>query len=242
MKPPTGASDRRLPPRRALAAWLPVLLATAAFTPGATAQVPGRPEAKRLAKEQREGVVIEKGAGWLVVRLPRESATLWQVVPAADAKIQVVGPASRAMLAPRQFIRVAVTLDDSGKVTAPVDKVTFPGGGTPAVIAPGLGIDGGARRVPGRRAPGLYTVNGIVREVDGDTVTVVVGKERFVFTVPADAELVVDTPMLAIVDKNDAVEVEGTYVEVGQLLASEIKVTLSKPLTPPDPKARAAKR
>ncbi len=205
-------------------------------------QIPGRPEPQRLKEDQRQGVVVDKSPGMLALRLPRESTTVWRVVPTGNATIQVTGSATRAMLAPRQFIRFSATLDEFGKVTEPVVKVTFTGGGTPSVTAPGLGLETGGKKVVGRRPAGLYTINGLIRTVDGTTVTVLIGKDRFEFTVPEDAELVVDTTNLAIVDKDDSVEVDGTYYQIGQLLASEIKITLAKPLAPPDPKARGARK
>jgi hypothetical protein len=247
--PPGPSASRRAAGRRVAgrgavrvpAVWV-AALSLVTCLPGAFAQGPGRPEPQRLKEDQRRGVVVDRAPGMLAVRLPAESTTVWRVIPAGNATIEVVGPASRAMLAPRQFIRFSATLDEFGKVAEPVVKVTFPGGGTPSVMAPGLGLETGGKKVPGRRPAGLYTINGIIREVDGDTVTVLIGKERFEFTVPADAELVVQTNNLSIVDKDDTVEVDGTYFQVGQLMASEIKVTLAKPLAPPDPKARTSRR
>lgn len=224
---------------------LALLAAAIWFTaspPQLVAQVPGRPEPQRLKEDQRKGVVVDKGAGMLALRLPPEGTTVWRVVPAGNATIQVVGQATREMLAPRQFVRFSAMLDEFGKVTEPVVKVTFTGGGTPGVVAPGLGLETGGKKVTGRRPAGLYTINGPIRTVDGTTVTVLVGKDRFEFTVPEDAELVVDTANLSIVDKDDLVEVEGSYYQIGQLIASEIKVTLSKPLSPRDPKARQARK
>lgn len=212
-----------------------LVVACGAVTAPAFGQGPGIPQ--RLKENQRRGVVIDKGPGWLALRLPRENATIWRAVPGPNPRIQVVGTAERSMLAPKQFIRFSATIDSTGKITEPVTKVTFPGGGNPSVIASGL--DTGEKPQGGKRSPGLYVINGIIREVEGTTVALSVGKDRFEFTVPEDAELLVDTPTLAVVGKDDEVEIEGTYVQEGQVLFSDLKVTLAKPLAPPESKVKA---
>jgi len=228
-------------PRRWLAAVL-VLLVASARPDTLAAQAPPGPKAQPLKKEESVGQIADIGPGMLQLRLPA-GGNLWQAMPAPNAKIEVTGKASREMLQPKQFISCAVTLDELGKVTEPAMKVLFFDSGTPGVIAGGLGLaEPGAKRVANRRPAGSYTINGPIKQVEGDIVTIQIGKERFDITVPPEADLAVNSSNVSIASRGDMVEAEGSFYQRGQLLVSSLKITLANPLTPPPPKNKALRK
>ncbi len=200
----------------------------------------GQPaEAQKLDRGDRVGTVLQLAPGRIQVRL-KNSGETWVVAAAPDATIEVAGTAAREMLQAKQFVQCSVELDEFGKVTQPVEKVTFPGGGTPGVVAGGLGLaDPKAKRAPGKRPAGTYLVSGLIKSVEGDEITIQIGRDRFEIPVATDAELEVATANIALASPGDDVELEGEYVQKGQLLASSIKVTLVNPLMPPQPKNKA---
>jgi len=158
-------------------------------------------------------------------------------------EIEVTGKASREMLQPKQFINCTVSLDEFGKVTEPALQLAFTDGGTPGVMAGGLGIaEPGAKRVAGKRPAGSYLVAGTIKQVEGDVITVIAGREKFDITVPPEAELVVRSTNVGLASPDDHVEVEGKYYQKGQLLVSALKITLSNPVVPPPPKNKARRR
>jgi len=227
---------------RLLAVALTCLLGIA-HGPLARAQPPGAPgQLKSLEKEEQLGQVVEVGPGMLQLRLPT-GGNLWQAMPAPNAKIEVTGKASREMLQPKQFINCTVSLDEFGKVTEPALQLAFTDGGTPGVMAGGLGIaEPGAKRVAGKRPAGSYLVAGTIKQVEGDVITVIAGREKFDITVPPEAELVVRSTNVGLASPDDHVEVEGKYYQKGQLLVSALKITLSNPVVPPPPKNKARRR
>ena len=201
------------------------------------AQPPG--PLKSLEKENQNGQVIEVGPGMLRLRLPH-GGNEWQAMPAPNAKIEVTGKASREMLQPKQFVNVAITLDEFGKVTEPALQVSFTDGGAPGVMAGGLGIaDAGAKRFSGKRPAGTYLLAGTIKDVEGDVVTIIAGREKFDVTVPAEAELVVRSANVSLAAPGDQVEAEGQYYQLGKLLVTSLKITLANPLVPPPPKNKA---
>ncbi len=201
------------------------------------AQPPG--PLKSLEKEDQNGQVIEVGPGMLRLRLP-SGGNEWQAMPAPNAKIEVTGKASREMLQPKQFVNVAITLDEFGKVTEPALQVAFTDGGTPGVMAGGLGIaDAGAKRFSGKRPAGTYLLAGTIKDVEGDVVTIIAGREKFDVTVPAEAELVVRSANVSLAAPGDHVEAEGQYYQRGKLLVTSLKITLANPVMPPPPKNKA---
>ena len=206
------------------------------------AQPPAAPgQLKSLGKEEQIGQVVQVGPGMLQLRLPR-GGNLWHAVPAPNAKIEVIGKASRDMLQPKQFVNCTVTLDEFGKVTEPALQLAFTDGGTPGVMAGGLGLgDAGAKRVAGKRPAGSYLVAGTIKQVEGDVVTVLAGRERFEITVPPEAELVVRSANVGIALPGDEVEVEGRYYQMGQLMVTSLKITLANPVVPPPPKNKAGR-
>lgn len=208
--------------------------------PLALAQPPGAPgQLKSLEKEEQLGQVVEVGPGMLQLRLPT-GGNLWQAMPVPNAKIEVTGKASREMLQPKQFVNCVVSLDEFGKVSEPALQLAFTDGGTPGVMAGGLGIaEAGAKRFAGKRPAGSYTLAGSIKQVEGDVITVMVGREKFDITVPPEAELVVRSANVGLASPGDRVEVEGKYYQKGQLLVSALKITLSNPVTPPPPKNKA---
>lgn len=193
---------------------------------------------QRLDQADRVGTVMAIAPGRIQVRL-KNSGDLWIVAVAPGASVEVTGTASREMLMPKQFVECSVDLDEFGKVTQPIGKVIFPGGGTPGVVGSASGAtDPKAKRSPGKRPAGNYLVSGFIKSVDGDVIIVQVGRDRFEIPVAADAELEVATANLAIATVGDDVELEGEYLQKGQLLASSIKVTLTNPLMPPPAKGK----
>lgn len=201
------------------------------------AQPPG--PLKSLEKEDQNGQVIEVGPGMLRLRLP-SGGNEWQAMPAPNAKIEVTGKASRDMLQPKQFVNIAITLDEFGKVTEPALQVAFTDGGAPGVMAGGLGIaDAGAKRFSGKRPAGTYLLAGTIKDVEGDVVTIIAGREKFDVTVPAEAELVVRSANVSLAAPGDHVEAEGQYYQRGKLLVTSLKITLANPVMPPPPKNKA---
>ena len=201
------------------------------------AQPPG--PLKSLEKDDQHGQVIEVGPGMLRLRLPH-GGNEWQAMPAPNAKIEVTGKASREMLQPKQFVNIAITLDEFGKVTEPALQVAFTDGGTPGVMAGGLGIaDAGAKRFSGKRPAGTYLLAGTIKDVEGDVVTIIAGREKFDVTVPAEAELVVRSANVSLAAPGDQVEAEGQYYQLGKLLVTSLKITLANPVMPPPPKNKA---
>jgi hypothetical protein len=201
------------------------------------AQPPG--PLKSLEKDDQHGQVIEVGPGMLRLRLPH-GGNEWQAMPAPNAKIEVTGKASREMLQAKQFVNIAITLDEFGKVTEPALQVAFTDGGTPGVMAGGLGIaDAGAKRFSGKRPAGTYLLAGTIKDVEGDVVTIIAGREKFDVTVPAEAELVVRSANVSLAAPGDQVEAEGQYYQLGKLLVTSLKITLANPVMPPPPKNKA---
>jgi len=216
------------------------LAATVMSPSSGRAQPPGpNGPLKTLRVEDRVGQLVEVGPGRLQLRLPK-GGELWQALPAPNARIEVTGRASREMLQPKQFVNCTVSLDALGKVTEPVLQVAFTDGGTPGVMAGGMGIaDPKAKRAPGKRPEGSYLVAGTIKQVSGDVVTIVAGREKFDVTVPPEAELVVRSANVGLASPGDEVEVEGQYYQKGQLLVTMLKVTLANPVAPPPPKHNA---
>lgn len=196
----------------------------------ASAQPGGQP--KQLTAADGTGTVDAVAPGMLRLRL--KGGEFWNVVPAANALVAVEGTATRELLQPGQFVSCSLDLDAAGKVTAPVTQVIFTGGGTPGVVAGGLGgAEPGAKRLPGRRPAGTYLVSGPIRQVTDDTITVQAGRDKFEIDVPPAAELLVRTANLAPVSPGDQVEVEGLYVRKGELQATKLSITLANPVSPP---------
>lgn len=213
-----------------------VLAVDATAARPAAAQPPG--QLKSLDREHQVGQVVEVGPGFLKLRLPM-GGELWHAMPAPNAKIEVTGKASREMLQPKQFISCVVSLDEFGKVTEPVLQLAFTDGGTPGVMAGGLGIaEAGAKRFSGKRPAGTYTVAGTIKHVEGDVVTVVAGRDKFDLSVPPEAELLVRSTNVGLASRGDVCEAEGQYYQPPQLLVSSLKITLANPLTPPPPKGK----
>lgn len=209
----------------------------AALVPGAVAaQQAGEPQT--LDRPDRAATLLQMAPGRLHVRL-KNTGEEWWVAAAPDAVIEVGGEATREMLQPKQFIQCSVELDATGQVTGAVDAVTFPGGGQPSVVPAGLGADPKAKRAVGKRPAGSYTISGLIKSVEGSDVTVQIGRERFVIPVAEDADLRVAATNLAWANAGDDVELEGKFVQRGQLLASAIRVQLVNPLTPPQPRNKA---
>jgi len=235
-------------PRRAAGAEISLGMAALALTigfvvgggPAVHAQPPAAAgQLKSLEKEERIGQLIEVGPGMLQLRLPK-GGTAWQAMPAPNATIEVTGKASREMLQSKQFVNVTVTLDEFGKVTEPALQVAFTDGGAPGVMAGGLGIaEAGAKRVAGKRPAGSYLLAGTIKQVEGDVVTIMAGREKFDVTVPAEAELVVRSGNAALASPGDEVEVEGRYYQKGHLLVTSLKIRLANPVVPPPPKNKA---
>lgn len=227
-----SGSAIRIGEARPVAAWRGALLLVALGLSGAVSPAAGQ-EPALLPPGDRSGTIHGVGPGGMQVKLLSSGRDLW-VARAPDATVEVTGTASREMLAPKQFVQVAVELDDTGKVSQPVEKVTFPGGGTPGVSAAGIaGADPKAKRPAGKRPAGSYLVNGFIKSAADDGFVVQVGRDRFEIELAPDAELEVRTPNLAVANVGDGVELEGTLVKDNQLLASSIKVTLANPLAPP---------
>ena len=74
-----------------------------------------------------------------------------------------------------------------------------------------------------------------------DVITVQAGKDRFEITVPPATELLVKTTNFMMASQGDKVEVEGQYLQKGELQATALTITLAKPVSPPS-KNRGLKR
>ena len=213
--------------------------ATLALQPTASAQQRyqgGPPKMTTLAKEHGKGMVAKVGPGMLMLKLQN---MLWAAMPAPGAMIEVTGTASREMLQPKQFVNCNVTLDDLGKPAGPAEMVVFTDGGAPGVMAAGVGDSTGMdQQRRGPRPAGSYTVSGPIQAVNGDTVMVTVGRERFEIDVPEETQLVVRSQNVTLASEGDEVEVEGKYFQPGQLMVTSLKITVAKPLAPPPPKGR----
>ena len=107
------------------------------------------------------------------------------------------------------------------------------------VMAAGVGDSSGMiQQRRGPRPAGSYTVSGAIQSVNGDTVTVTVGRERFEILVPEETDLVVRSQNVTLASEGDEVEVEGKYFQIGQLMVTSLKIMMSKPLVPPPAKGR----
>lgn len=214
------------------------MIGMAAWPPGAQAQ-PGQ-QPQKLSGEDGKGTVDAVGPGMLRLRL--KGGEFWTVVPAPNATVTVVGTAAREMLQPGQFVSCSLALDEFGKVAGPVPQILFPGGGTPGVVAGGLGIaEPGAKRISGKRPAGTYLVSGPIKLATDDMVTVQAGRDRFEIPVTAETELLVRTANYSLASAGDQVEVEGLYIRKHELQATTLAITLAKPVTPPS-KNRGPKR
>ena len=214
--------------------------ATLAFQPTASAQQrryqAGPPKMTSLAKEHSNGVVAQVGPGMLMLKLQN---MMWAAMPAPGAMIEVTGPASRDMLQPKQFVSCSVMLDGLGKPSGPAEMVVVTDGGAVGVMAAGVGDwTPGPQQRRGPRQAGSYTVSGPIQTVDGDTVTLAVGRERFEILVPEETELVVRSQNVTLASEGDEVEVEGKYFQPGQLMVTSLKIMMAKPLAPPPAKGR----
>ncbi|MFM8434677.1 MAG: hypothetical protein ACKOBP_04930 [Planctomycetia bacterium] len=222
--------------RRVVVIAMVLALGFAAGRP-ALGQPPGKLTA--LDEEEKQGQVVKVGPGILELRLPT-GGELWQAMPGPNAKIEVTGKATREMLQAKQFVNCAISLDEFGKLTGPALQVAFTDGGTPGVMAGGLGIaEPGAKRFAGKRPAGSYMLAGTIKQVEGDVVTIIAGREKFDVTVPAEAELLVRSTNVGLAAPGDHVEVEGQYYQRGKVLLSELKIALTKPVEPPPPKNKA---
>jgi len=219
------------------ASMIVIALALGAAGSSAPGQPPG--QLKSLEEKEKQGQVVEVGPGMLQLRLPM-GGELWQAMPGPNAKIEVTGKASREMLQPKQFINCSISLDEFGELTGPALQLVFTDGGTPGVMAGGLGIaEPGAKRFAGKRPAGTYLLAGTIKQVEGDLVTVLAGREKFDVTVPAEAELLVRSTNIGLASPGDRVEVEGRYYQRGKVLLSELTITLTKPVEPPPAKNKA---
>lgn len=63
-------------------------------------------------------------------------------------------------------------------------------------------------------------------------------RDKVELTILPDAELIVmgGMPLMGLVSVGDIVETEGSYYEKGKLEAVELRITLTKPVTPPPSK------
>ena len=201
------------------------------------------PQGNAASKLERIGGVVE-GAGPGVLQVLNAHGTRWMVMPAPTGRISVRGDTTRDMLQKGQSVACEVTLDEAGKPTGPVKAVVFTGGGPAGVAMPGAGEGEGAaapaaKPAPrGKRPAGTYVVSGPIKLVKGDVITVLAGKQRFEIEVAPDATFTVDTPNVGLAAKGDRVEMEGLYLQAGQLQATFLEVKLANPVVPPPPKGK----
>jgi hypothetical protein len=152
---------------------------------------------------------------------------------------------SRWNLVGRQAVAVTLLVASGFMADAlvraqPATQLVFTDGGAPGVMAGGLGLgDPGAKRVSGKRPAGGYLVAGTIKQVEGDVVTIIAGREKFDVTVPAETELMVRSGNVGLAAPEDDVEVEGRYYQKGQLMVTSLKITLANPVVPPPPKNKA---
>lgn len=212
-----------------------LVLTAAAACHVASGQVP---QVKKL--EKTDGVVEATGPGMLLFL--DSHGTRWTVAPAPNARVSVLGQTTRDMLQKGQSVSCEVTFDDAGKPAESVKEVVFTGGGAAGVTAAAVNAEGGApiaRPAPrGKRPAGPYVVAGPITRVVDDVITVMAGKERIEMTVAADATFTVNTPNVALASKGDPLQVEGVYMQPGQLQATFLEVKLANPVVPPPPKGK----
>ncbi len=215
---------------------LPLAIVALALTPPTVfGQGPPRGQLQQLDKETGVGTVDAVAPGMMQLKL--KGNEIWTVVPSPTAKIEVVGTAAREMLQAGTFVVCAVQFDEQGKVTEPPTRITFPGGGTPGVMAGGLGLaEPGAKRLPGKRPAGSYLVAGPIKTVTDDVVTVQAGREKIDVPFTPETELLVNTQDCSIVEPGDKVTVEGQYYRRGELQATVMTITRLNPLMPPPKK------
>lgn len=194
------------------------------------------PKLTALGQELRAGVVAKVGPGMLVLQLPKGQGELWAAMPAPNAVVEVWGTGSRDLMRPKQFVQCVVPLDDASKPVGPARQVIFAEGGMAEVaplIEPGSTMAvKPVRRNGGRRLAGTYLVSGAIQQVEGETITVLAGRERFGILVPADAELRVLSRNVALAAEGDEVQVDGSYFQKGQLMVTSLKITLAKTVEP----------
>jgi len=206
---------------------LVALLAATAAKP-AWSQYQRRGPAKTEVLKSQPGVIEAVGPGMLKVTLGGDP---WLVAPAPNAEVTVEGTAGREMLSEGQYVVADITLDDSGKSTAPVTSLTFAGGG-PAGVMGNLVAGSPPPRPGGKRPAGAYRIAGTIESAEGESVTVKVGpRETIAITVPEDAKLLATSPLFA--SSGDQVVLSGHYQVPGRLQATKVIIKLANPVTPP---------
>ena len=107
-------------------------------------------------------------------------------------------------------------------------------------MAPGLFGDDSEDATPVRNPPpGQYEIRGKIKSLKGGELVVVAGGKNVSGKLAADAEVYVETDDISLAEKNDSVELKADYLEQqkatdkspGEAVATEVSITLSKPLT-----------
>lgn len=160
-----------------------------------------------------------------------------------QTKVSVRGTASKDLLIVGTPVAFTADLDDKGKPTAAVEKISVFVGEEPGIHSEAAFGDQIAAKPTRRRGPGTYRVVGTIRGMSPDgEFFVAAGSERVTFAVAENVAVEVDSPNIGLVSPGDAVDVKGKYlapdIQPGQPVppmvaqAEELTITLSKPLEP----------
>ncbi len=169
------------------------------------------------------------GETWAVMVVTRDKD------PKNLTKVHVVGTAEADFLAPQMYVRFSGEFDKKGKATAEIKdlEIFFPDDKNLVGANPtGNGFDDpGAKKAA--NATTAYAIAGVITAVKKNNITVNCGTFTAKADVAADAKIKVDVPNFNWASPQDKIEVKGWYYNKGYVVANEVNIALSQPLTAP---------
>lgn len=195
-----------------------------------------------LAQEQNawseSGIVKDVGSS--MVSLKSANDHIWLVRVDPKTKLQVDGTAEAGYLHSGLNVKFSGEIDKKGVLQSEIKQIE--------IFTPqdkrsiGLFAEGAQDAKPVRNAPpGRYEIKARVNTYKDGQLTVSAGGKKITGKVAPDAEIKVNAGSLTFVQEGDSVRASGWRVGPTQAMATELTVTLAKPLAGVVKKSRPAK-
>jgi hypothetical protein len=195
------------------------------------------------------GTLERAGPGMLGIATSQQQNFLVSFNP-RTTMVTCTGTAEPSFLRPGMFVRFSGQFDKKGKLTAEIDKLTIitlnkdtrPGIYPDENLA-GAGEEDAAAPAAAAAAAdsSSYWVVGAIRGFKDGQLHVHAGGQAVAVVLAEEPTIDVEVNDLTFIQQGDTVEAKGGLVSPaggpnpGKLMATEVKVTLAKPLAAPDP-------
>lgn len=168
----------------------------------------------------------------------------WVIQVQPKTEIHVLGTADASFLQPGMFVSFQAELDKKGNATSPVSELQ--------IITPrdqfSLGIipqseestfeaeeSGETKKGPPPQT-GTYKVGGRIVSLRNGKMQVNANGQQVKADLAESPTITVDVATPSVASLGDKITLKGNYVQEGRGIATDIEITLSNPLTAPEPK------